>query len=178
MPAPSLEPMDGQADVPKGTSSLRWSQALRAGLAVQANTTCSWFTHRAKNLISDLVHILSKPLPFPCLSFFVRDLLFSMRAAWWRNVYGPGCIVYKVCARGHDNCSDGINNMLGWSKQASLRNSALPTVHRGWWSGLTSYPLKWWMIQTAKTPSSSPKATVKMHRLSDFLNDALSPEIS
>lgn len=54
-----------------------------------------------------------------------------MRAACWWNVCGPGCIVYEVYARSHNNCSDGINNMLWWSKQESLRNSPLPTVHRG-----------------------------------------------
>lgn len=37
-----------------------------AGLWI--NMTWPWFTHRAKNLSSDSVHILLKPLPFPYLS--------------------------------------------------------------------------------------------------------------
>lgn len=46
----------------------RWSHALSAGWAVRVNKTWHWFIHRAKNLISDPVHILLKPLPFPYLS--------------------------------------------------------------------------------------------------------------
>lgn len=54
-----------------------------------------------------------------------------MQAARWQNVYGSGCVVYEVRSRSHNNCSDDINNMQWWSKQESLRNSPLPTVHRG-----------------------------------------------
>lgn len=74
--------------------------------------------------------LLSPLLPFPCLSFFVQDLLSSMQATW-QNVDGSGSVVCKVCARRQNNCSDAFNNMQRWWKQESFRDSPLPTVHRG-----------------------------------------------